>query len=96
MTTLHIENTVHDYNDWKAAFDKYARTRAERGVRGYRVSRRIDDPQQVTVDLDFENAEDAVRYRELLFKIWQTPQSRAQLTAHADAVIYEVAEARTL
>lgn len=96
MPSLHIENTVRDYDQWKAAFDRFERTRAEQGVRSYRVSRRADDPNRVVVDLDFDSLADATRFRELLFKIWRTPQSLAQLTNHADPVIYEVMEQRAL
>jgi hypothetical protein len=31
MTTVHIENTVQDYDAWKANFDKYERFRAGAG-----------------------------------------------------------------
>jgi len=44
MTTVHIENTVQDFDTWKANFDKYERFRAEQGVQSYRVSRSIADP----------------------------------------------------
>ncbi len=41
MTTVHIENTVQDFDTWKANFDKYERFRAEQGVQSYRVSRSV-------------------------------------------------------
>lgn len=92
MATLHIENTVNDYDQWKLAFDRYSRMRAEHGVRSYRVSRRTDDPNQVTVDLEFDTVDAAGRYREVLFKIWGTPLSKAQLAAHGAPTILEVVE----
>ena len=55
MTTLHIENTVHDYEAWQEPFDKFERFRAEHGVRSYRHHPAAADPQQVTVDLDFDS-----------------------------------------
>ena len=33
MTTLHVENTVRDYEAWQEAFDNFERFRAENGVR---------------------------------------------------------------
>ena len=41
MTTVHIENTVQDFDAWKTNFDKYERFRAEHGVQSYRVSRSV-------------------------------------------------------
>ena len=40
MAILHIENTVHDFDTWKAAFDKFERFRADHGVRSYRFCAR--------------------------------------------------------
>lgn len=95
-TILHIENTVHDYDQWKAAFDKYERMRSEKGVRSYRIARHADDAAKVVVDLEFDNAVEARAFREVLHKIWQTPQSRAELMDHNDPVILELVENRVL
>ena len=46
MTTVHIENTVQDFNTWKANFDKYERFRAEQGVQSYRVSEASPSPKR--------------------------------------------------
>ena len=96
MVTLHIENTVHDYETWKGAFDKFERFRADSGVRSYRVSRRVDDAHQVTVDLEFDTAAEAVAFRGALEQIWRTPQSQRELVEHGTPVLYEVADARVL
>ncbi|WP_154402812.1 hypothetical protein [Nocardioides speluncae] len=96
MTTLHIENTVHDYDEWKAVFDKFERFRTDHGVRSYRVSRLADDPQRVNVDLDFATADAAVEFRGELEKIRRTPQSQAQLIAQAAPQLFEVVEQRSL
>lgn len=94
MTILHIENTIHDFGAWKAAFDKFDRFRADQGVRSYRLSRRADDGNQVVVDLEFDDVEAAHAFRIGLDQIWRTPQSREQLVAHAEPVVYEVVEER--
>lgn len=96
MATLHVENTVHDYDEWKTAFDKFERFRADHGVRAYRVSRFADDPHRVNVDLDFATADAAVEFRGALEKIWSTPQSQAQLVTHAVPQLLEVVEQRSL
>jgi hypothetical protein len=90
MNTLRIENRIHDYDSWKAAFDKFDVLRREKGVRAYRISREADEPLHVFIDLDFDSATRAEDFRETLAKIWRTPQSREQLTDHAEPVVLDV------
>jgi hypothetical protein len=96
MTTLHLQNTVHDYSSWKTAFDKYDRFRAENGVRSYRIRRLPDDPQQIVVDLEFDDRATAEAFIGLLAKIWNSPQSRAELVSHAEPLLLEDVEHRVL
>lgn len=94
-TTLHIENTVHDFAAWKQAFDKFDRFRADNGVRSYRVTQSTDDPHEVVVDLDFDSKGAAEAFSQLLLKVWQTPQSQQQLVTHSEPRILTLAESRT-
>ncbi|MBW8751518.1 MAG: hypothetical protein JF565_08840 [Propionibacteriales bacterium] len=96
MATLHIENTVKDFDEWKAVFDKFDRFRAEKGMRAYRMSRRVDDPNSVVVDLDFDSVEAATAFRGALEQIWQTPQSKEQLVSHGTPRLYDLVEQRQL
>jgi hypothetical protein len=96
MTTLHIENTVHDFASWKAAFDKYDRFRAEHGVRSYRIRRRPDDDRQIVIDLEFDDRTTAETFTGLLAQIWSTPQSRSELAAHSEPLLLEDVEERDL
>jgi ribosomal protein L35AE/L33A len=96
MATLHVENTVRDFDEWKAAFDKFDRFRAEKRMRSYRMSRRVDDPSQVVVDLEFDSVEDATAFRGALEQIWRTPQSQQQLVSHEAPVVYDVVEERVV
>ena len=96
MATLHIENTVRDFEEWKAVFDKFDRFRAEKGMRSYRMARQVDDPNKVVVDLDFDSIEEATDFRGALEQIWRTPQSQQQLVAHSTPVLYDVVEQRAL
>lgn len=96
MTTVHIENTVHDFAAWKTVFDKFERFRVEKGMRGYRMSRLVEDPNHVTIDLDFDSVETATAFRSALERIWSTPQSQAQLAAHGTLRLYDVVEERTI
>ena len=96
MATLHIENVVHDFDSWKAAFDKYDRLRREKGVRSFRMTRHHDDPTKVVVDLDFDSVSRAEDFCAVLEKIWQSPQSKAELVSHTKPLIVDVVEQRTL
>ena len=95
MTTLHVENTVRDYDSWKAAFDKFDRFRQDQKVRAYRVSRSVEEPNQLAIDLDFDSVEDATAFRAGLVKIWKTPQSKEQLVSHATPQLLDVVEHRS-
>ncbi len=92
MTTLHIENTVRDYDDWKAVFDKFDRARRDRGVTGYRIRRGAEDPAQVMVDLEFDSTSRAEEFREFLRGVLATPQSAAHSLDHRPPLVLEVVE----
>ena len=96
MATLRVENTVRDFEAWKAVFDKFDRFRAEKGMRAYRMSRQVDDPNNVVVDLDFDLLDEAADFRVALEQIWQTPQSKEQLVSHETPRLYDVVEQRRL
>ena len=97
MTTVHIENTVRDFDAWKAAFDKYARFRAQHGVQSCRVSRGLTEPQRVLIDLDFDDEATAAAFLPRLTQIWNSPQSRSELIGHEPPRLYTLisAEATT-
>jgi len=94
MTTVHIENTVHDFDAWKANFDKYERFRAEQGVQSYRVSRSVSDPNEVLVDLEFCDDTAAQAFLPKLEQIMNSPQARTQLTRHSLPRLYAVVAER--
>ncbi|WP_182377300.1 hypothetical protein [Nocardioides sp. WS12] len=93
-TTLHIENTVHDFVAWKEVFDKFDRFRAEQGVRSYRVTRRADDAHEVMIDLDFDSPDEAGAFSVALQKVWATPQSQQHLVRHTPPTMHELIEHR--
>ena len=96
MTTLRIENTVHDYASWQEAFDKFERFRADNGVRSYRICRRASNPNEITVDLEFGSLEEAEAFVPKLEQIWSTPQSKEQLVAHTAPTLMELVRLRDL
>ncbi len=96
MTTLHVENTVRDYDNWKANFDKFDRARRDRGVTRYRITRSVEDHAEVMIDLEFDSTSRAEEFREFLHSVVQTPQARAELVEHRTPVILDVMEEHTL
>ena len=80
MTTLRIQHSVRDFEVWKQLFDSDPADRKGSGVRRYSVSRSIDDPSLVMIDLEFEDVQDA---RGLLAKmegIWAGPAKDVMLS----------------
>ena len=71
MVTVQIEHPIRDYSSWRAAFDRDPAGRQSAGVRRYRVSRPVDDPKYVLVDLEFDSAVAAARFVATMRGIWQ-------------------------
>jgi len=93
MTILLVEQRVPDFDTWKAAFDSDPVGREEGGVRGYRISRPIDDPNTVFVALEFDGSDEAEAFREKLHGLWSRIESQG-LIEGPRASILEVLEAK--
>ena len=84
MPTVRIEHRVPDFAAWKAAFDGDPIGRERSGVRRYRVARALDDPNYVTIDLDFDTAPEAETFLAAMRGVWgrvvgsiiESPQAR--------------------
>jgi hypothetical protein len=71
MATLHIEHAISDYGAWKAAFDRFAETRVNAGVRSHRIQQPVDDERYVLLDLEFDSTEAAEGFRTFLRnRVW--------------------------
>jgi hypothetical protein len=70
MFTLQIEHRVHDFDTWKKAFDIYNPFREEALVRRYRISRSLDNPNYVMIDLDFERSNEADTFVDAMHQLW--------------------------
>ena len=71
MTIIHIENTVRDYDAWKAMFDTDPLDRKNSGVRRYTIARAADNPDAVVIDLELETTEQAQTMLASLHEMWQ-------------------------
>lgn len=95
MVTLHIEHRIKDFATWKAAFDRDPAGREKSGVRHYRVSRPVDDPGYIMIDLDFDSVAHAKRFLEGMQVVWQSPQAAPALGGSPQTSIAELVEQHT-
>lgn len=70
MHILRIEHRAPNYEAWKRAFESDPVGRERGGVRRHRVSRQMDDPSYVMVDLEFETSGEAESFRAALLDLW--------------------------
>jgi hypothetical protein len=94
MPTLHIEHPTPDFDTWKRAFDGDPAGRQRSGVRRYRVSRAVDDPNYVMIDLEFDTREQAEGLLRTMQGIWGRPDHH--LTRSQQTRIVEVVESTEL
>jgi hypothetical protein len=80
VITLRIEHAIHDYDQWKAAFDGFADVRANAGVRGHAIRGPVEDPTYLMVDLEFDTVEDAGAFAQFLEQqVWSSAESAPAL-----------------
>jgi hypothetical protein len=80
MPTLHIEHAITDFDQWHAAFDRFAEFRAQSGVRGQRIQQPVDDPRFVVIELDFDTTGDAEKFRQFLQeRVWSSSENSPAL-----------------
>jgi hypothetical protein len=73
MPTLRIQHSVPNFEGWKRAFDSDPADRKGSGVRRYSVSRAVDDPNLVMIDLYFDSNDDARGLLAKMERIWLGP-----------------------
>jgi hypothetical protein len=92
MYTLQIEHGIKDFGTWKAAFDRDPVDRTASGVLAHRISRPVDDPHYVVVELDLAHRGQA---EELLARlrqqVWNSPAAAPALDGAPKARILESA-----
>jgi len=59
MVRSFIHHHVSDYAAWREVYDSFGDAQREHGVRAEAVHRGVDDPNDVTVTHDFDDAEAA-------------------------------------
>jgi hypothetical protein len=71
MILLHIEHQVIDFDSWKASFDSYTELRQKSGMRRFKVSRAIDNPNIAMIDLEFDSLSEAEALLAAVQQVWE-------------------------
>ena len=90
MYVLRIEHSTGDYDRWKQLFDSDPVDRAGKGVRRHYVSRAVDDPAQVCIELAFDSQEQANGLLEAMRGVWS--QVPGDVISQPSSRIFEVTE----
>ena len=59
MVTLFARHSVSGHDAWRKVYDEFHQTRKRAGVTGEQIYQSADDPNDVTLMLDFETIEAA-------------------------------------
>ena len=94
MPTLRIEHTVTDYDAWKRMFDTDPADRKGSGVRRYQISRLVDDPSYVMIELEFDTQKEAEGLLATMRGVWAGPGR--DIMQNPQARIFETAESTEL
>ena len=73
MFVLRIEHMVPDFDAWKALFDSDPLDREASGVIEFALSRDVDTPQRVAIDLGFATTAAASDMLQRLKDLWSGP-----------------------
>jgi hypothetical protein len=73
MPIVRIEHAVPNFEKWKEAFDRDPADRKGSGVRHYEILRRLDEPNDVMIDLEFDSLGEAETFLHAMQRIWQGP-----------------------
>ena len=90
MYNLHIEHPVPDYGNWKNAFDSDPVGRQKMGVRMYQIQRDVENPNYVTIDLQFDTAQQAEGLLAAMRNVWK--QVDGKIVMQPQARISEIIE----
>ncbi len=95
MATLRVELQVRDYDLWREAFERDAGGRQRSGMRRYRIFRPTDDPSCVMLDADFDSAEEAEAFLEIMRRdVWPDPEKAPAKVGIPQTRIVEVVESK--
>jgi len=71
MYILQIEHPVPSYEGWKKAFDSDPVGRQRGGVLRHKIFRKVDKPNYVIIELEFDKLDKAENFLVSLQKLWE-------------------------
>ena len=80
--TALVRHRVDNFDGWKKAYDEFASTQAEHGVRAHQVLRSIENPNDVIVTHTFDSREAARAF----FAMPELKEAMSEGGVNADAV----------
>lgn len=83
MYRLQIEHPVPNYEGWKKAFDSDPVGRTQGRVISYKILRKVDDPNYVIIDLDFDKLTEAEAFLVSLRKLWNRVEGTVMMNPQA-------------
>ncbi len=86
MPVLRIEHPVPSYEGWKQAFDSDPVGRERSGVRRYQISRAMDDPNYVMIDLEFDTRAEAEALLAAMRGVWSRVEGAIMMSPQARVV----------
>jgi hypothetical protein len=94
MYMLRIEHPVPNYEGWKKSFDSDPVGRKKAGVRRYQILRAVDNPNHVTINLEFDTLGQAEALLTELSKLWRNVEGKIMMDPKVQ--ILEVMETKVL
>ena len=89
MVRSFIHHHVSDYAAWREVYDSFGDAQREHGVRAEAVYRGVDDPNDVTVTHDFDDAEAAKAF----FTIPELKEAMQRSGVEGEPALWLAAEA---
>lgn len=93
MVVLQIEHPVSSYDGWKKVFDNDPMDRKGSGVKSYKIFRQHDEPNNVIVELEFDELDKAKNLLVKLKQLWGQVEGTV-ITSGPKARIIEMTEAK--
>lgn len=94
MIILQIEHPVPNYDGWKKAFESDPLNRKASGVKTYRILRPTDKPNNVIIELEFEELTQAEDMLNRLKGLWSKVEGTVMMNPQTR--IIELTESQNL
>lgn len=93
IDVLRIEHAVTEFDQWAAAFARFAGKREEGGVLEVRILRRVDDAHYVALELDFATIDRAKSFERFLrTTVWPNSANSPALVGAPQTRIFALQE----